>query len=86
MERFRDSKKSGKALFLDRQPHGAARVARKPVLRLFVEHGRKDRYHIARYVPVIRRYLIGYFGSRQIKAISASDMLSNSTTLPVLPA
>lgn len=39
-----------------------------------VEHGRKDGYHIARYVPVIRRYLIGYFGSRQIKAISASDI------------
>ncbi|NMA99121.1 MAG: hypothetical protein GX970_13620 [Phyllobacteriaceae bacterium] len=38
-----------------------------------VEHERKNEYHIARYVPVIRRYLIGYFGSRQIKAISASD-------------
>lgn len=39
-----------------------------------VEHNRKDGYHIARYVPVIRRYLIGYFGNRQIKAISASNI------------
>lgn len=39
-----------------------------------VEHERKDAYHIARYVPVIRRYLIEYFGNWQIKAISASNI------------